>query len=175
MAPIHVRLSAALAGVALFTSLVSAQQAVGPGTAVKGARPAKSTAMRAARTIQSLINGVAVDSDQSPLPSQNIRLRNLEANAVEQTAITNGLGEFTFVARPTIPYVVEIADQDGRIVAVGDVIVPNPGEVTGSVVAVPGRVLPGTFSDTASAVKSAATDSGLTVVDPALPEVSPRK
>lgn len=179
VASMHVRLNVALAGVVLATSIVSTQQAVKPGSAVvKAARQTTVAAtQKSARDIKSLINGVAVDSTQKPLPSATIRLRNLETNAVEQIATTNALGEFTFVVQPNVPYVVEIADQAGRIVAVGDVIVANVGEVAGAVVALPSRLpaLAGVFGDTASSVISAATGTGLTVVDPILPKVSPRQ
>jgi hypothetical protein len=173
----HGRLMA-LAGVVLSASIVSAQQAVRPGTAGKSApQPASASAPRAARETRSLINGVAVDSDKVPLPNVSIRLRNLKANAIEQIVTANELGEFTFVTTPDVPYVVEIADQAGRVVAVGDVILANAGEVAGSVVALPAGLplFAGIFGDTASSVMSAAADSGLTVVDPALPKVSPTR
>lgn len=180
MAPMHVRLKVALAGVVLSTSIVSAQQAVRPGTAatISASRQgAIAAAQKAARDIKSLINGVAVDSEQAPMPRATIQLRNLETNAVEQIVTANQLGEFSFAAQPNIPYVVEIADQAGRIVAVGDVIMANAGEVAGAVVALPSRLpaLAGVFGDTASSVMSAATGTGLTVVDPTLPKVSPTR
>ena len=98
MAPMHVRLKVALAGVVLSTSIVSAQQAVRPGTAAaKVARQsAKAAAQRAAKDIRSLINGVAIDSDQTPLPNATIRLRNLEDNTIEQVVTANARGEFSF-------------------------------------------------------------------------------
>ena len=179
MAPMHVRLKVALAGVVLSTSIVSAQQGVRPATAA--AKSTKQTptaaAQKSARDIKSLINGVAVDATHMPMPNATVRLRNLEANAIEQTLTTNELGEFSFVAQPNVPYVVEIADQAGRIVAVGDVIMANVGEVAGAVVALPSRLpaLAGVFGDTASSVMSAATGTGLTVVDPTLPKVSPTR
>lgn len=179
MAPMHVRLKVALAGVVLSTSIVSAQQAVRPGTAVVKAtrQTANAAAQRAARDIKSLINGVAVDSNQTPMPNASIRLRNLDANEIEQVVTTNELGQFSFVAQPNVAYVVEIADQAGRIVAVGDVIMANVGEVAGAVVALPSRLpaLAGVFGDTASSVMSAATGTGLTVVDPTLPKLSPTR
>ncbi len=178
MAPMHLRLKVALAGVVLSTSIVSAQQAVRPGTAAKVARQsAKVEAKRAAKEIRSLINGVAIDSDQAPLPNATIRLRNLETNQIEQVVTANARGEFSFVARPDVPYVVEIADQAGRVVAVSDVIMANAGEVAGAIVTLPSRLpaLAGVFGDTASSVLSAATGMGLTVVDPALPKLSPSR
>ena len=129
------------------------------------------------RHIQSLINGVAVDGKQMPLKYASVRLRNLGENTIEQVATANDLGEFSFSVRPGIPYVVEIADQAGRVVAVGDVVLANVGEVAGAVVALPSRLpaLATVFGDTASSVISAATGIGLTVVDPALPKVSPTR
>ena len=178
MALMHIRLKVALAGVVLSTSIVSAQQAVRPGTAgAKVARQSANAAQRAAKDIRSLINGVAIDSEQTPLPNATIRLRNLESNEIEQVVTANDRGEFSFLARPDVPYVVEIADKAGRIVAVGDVIVANAGEVAGALVTLPSRLpaLAGMFGDTASSVMSAATGTGLTIVDPALPKLSPSR
>ena len=183
MAPMHVRLSAALLGVVLSASIVSAQQPGHPGTAavVKSVKPARQSAnaaaQKAASNIRSLINGTAIDSDQQPLPNATLRLRNIEKNEIEQVVTANEMGEFSFIARPDVAYVVEIADQAGRIVAVGDVIMANPGEVAGAVVALPSRLpaLAGVFGDTASSVMSAVTGTGLTVVDPTLPKLSPRE
>lgn len=177
MAPMYIRLKVALAGMVLLTSIVSAQEAVRPGTAaVKASRPSANVVTeRAAGAIQSLINGVALDSNKNPLPNAIVRLRDLQVNEIEQVITANRVGEFSFTARPDIPYVVEIADQAGRIVAVGDVIMASAGEVAGAVVALPSRLpaLAGVFGDTASSVMSAATGTGLTVVDPTLPKVSP--
>ena len=103
LAPMLVRLKVALAAVVLSTSIVSAQQAVRPGTAVKPTpQPGKAAAQRVARETRSLINGVAVKSDQTPVPNATIRLRNLQANAIEQIVTANALGEFTFDAVPGV-------------------------------------------------------------------------
>jgi hypothetical protein len=176
MAAMHVRLKVALAGLVLSTSMVTAQQAVRPVVKTAG-QSAKAAAQRGPKDIRSLINGVAIDSDQTPLPNATIRLRNIEQNAIEQVVTANELGEFSFIARPDVAYVVEIADHAGRVVAVGDVIMANAGEVAGAVVTLPSRLpaLAGVFGDTASSVMSAATGTGLTVVDPALPKVSPSR
>ena len=70
MAPMHVRLKVALAGVVLSTSIVSAQQAVRPAPLPRSTRQsANAAAQRARARLRSLINGVAVDSDQTPLPN----------------------------------------------------------------------------------------------------------
>ena len=137
----------------------------------------EAAAQRAARETQSLINGVAVTSDQKPLPNANIRLRNLAVNAIEQTVTADEHGQFTFLTRPQIPYVVEIADQAGRTIAVGDVILANAGEVAGAKLVIPTRLPPTArlFDETARAVVVAATETGLAVIDPTLPKLSPSK
>ena len=178
MAWMPVRLKLTLAGVVLSTSIVSAQQPVRPVTAAKTTRqPAGAAAPRATRVIQSLINGVAVNGDQTPVPNATVRVRNLGVNAIEQTITANEGGEFSFVAQPGVPYVVEIADQSGRTVAVGDVIVASAGEVAGTKVALPSGLpaLAGVYGSTVSSVVSAAIGSGLQVVDPTLPKVSPTR
>ena len=169
-----IRLNVALVGVVLSTAMVSSQQAPRPTTAPTEARRSSRTTSRA---IVSLINGVAVDRDRKPLPNASIRLRDLQRNEIVQSATANELGEFSFVATPGVPYVVEVADRDGRVVAVGDVVMANVGEVAGAVVALPSHLPPlaTVFSDTASSVRSAATSAGLMVVDPLLPKVSPTR
>lgn len=172
------RLAVALVGVVLSTSIVSAQKAVRPVSTAKPVGPAvKAASLRASRESRSLINGLALDSDRHPLKHVRVRLRNLEINEVEQTAMSSERGEFSFSVRPDVPYLVELADQAGRVLAVGDIVMTNAGEVAASNVSLPSRLpaLAGLFGETASAVISAATGTGLTVVDPDLPKVSPRE
>ena len=176
VARMPVRLKLMLMGVVLSTSIVSAQQPVRPSTPVTTRQPS-AAAPRAAREIRSLINGVAVNSDQTPVPYATVRLRNLAVNAIDQIATANEAGEFTFVAQPGVAYVVEIADQSGLTIAVGDVIVARAGEVAGTKVAVPSSlpVLAAVYGSTVSSIVSAAIGTGLQVVDPTLPKVSPSR
>lgn len=149
-------------------TIVSAQIA-GPVAPIGAAKTVESST----RTGQVLISGTAVDGNAAPLPNARLRLRNLNSNQIEHTTVANRAGEFTFVALPDVPYVVEIANASGRIIAVGDVIVPQAGDVASTVVAVAGRLPAGAgmFSDTAGSVILAATGTGLTV----LPFVSPER
>ncbi len=86
------------------------------------------------------------------------------------------MGEFTFVARPEIPYVVEVTDAAGRVIAIGDVVIAQAGDVAAALVSIPSRLpaLAGVFSETAGSVVSAAASTGVTVV-PNLPPVSPNR
>ena len=176
MAPIQMRLILALAGMALSTVVVSAQESV-PAPAVPMAAPKASSAaaQRGGRDIRSVIKGVAMDSNKKPLARASLRLRNLTVNTVEQVGTSNARGEFSFVARLEIPYVVELVNPEGYVLTVGDIVQATSGEVTGVVVMLPAQApkVAGIFGDTATSVILAAAGMGLTVVDPALPKVSP--
>jgi hypothetical protein len=157
--------------VALTTASVSSQVVkpitpLGPSTTF-GYATKKGTA---------LINGTATDNNAAPLPNATVRLRNLASNQIEQVTTANQLGQFTFIAQPEIPYVVEIADRVGRILAVGDIITTQAGDVAGAIISIPSRVpaVAGMFGETASSVASASTGAGITVLDP-LPPLSPEK
>jgi hypothetical protein len=168
-----------LIGACLLSGTAAAQGPVvlptaplGPGSTVDA------IAGKTGQGTQSVISGTAVDANTSPLPNVTVRLRNLETNLVEQVSKANSIGEFTFVAQPNIPYIVEITDQLGNILAVGDIVTAQVGDVAGAVVALPTRIpaLAGVFKETMGSVVSAATGTGLTVVDAAVvPVLSPEK
>jgi hypothetical protein len=124
---------------------------------------------------KSVIHGMALDGNAAPLPNVQVRLRNLQTREIEQQSITNIAGEFVFVALPDIPYVVELADAPGRVVAVGDVVITRAGEAAGSVVALPSMVqgYANLFRSTAGAVASAAAGLGMTALS--APPLSPEK
>jgi hypothetical protein len=125
-----------------------------------------------------VLRGKTVDADTTPVPNARVRLRNLGTREVEHIGMANTVGEFSFVMRPETPYVVEVANEAGRVIAVGDVIVAHAGDVASAVVALPTRVSPlaGAFAETKASVVSAAADSGIATVETeVLPLVSPEK
>ena len=169
-----------LMGVRLFL-IISVLAVTSAGVSAQVVRPVgplgpSTTAGLATRNGQALINGIAVDTNAVPLPNAIVRLRNLAANHIEQVTSANHLGQFTFVAHPEIPYVVEIADRMGRILAVGDIITAQAGDVAGAIVTIPSRLpaVAGVFGETASSVLSAATGTGIAVAEPD-PPLSPEK
>lgn len=169
----------ALLGVFLFGATLVAQgpfvRPIGPlGTL----NPGTAGLTRVGQATQSLIHGTAVDANASPLPNVLVRLRNLESRKIEQASRANDVGEFTFLAKPEIPYVVEVADQAGQVIAVGDVITAQAGDVAGALVTIPTRLpaLTGVFGESAGSVVSAATGTGLTAVEATVaPIVSPER
>ena len=126
----------------------------------------------------SIINGLALAANNNPLPNVVVHLRNLETRQIEQRSVTNQHGEFVFVVKPNVPYVVEIAGEAGRIFAASDVITTQLGEVAGAMITIPAPLpaIAELFRDTAGSVLSAATGTGMTALDATVaPVVSPEK
>ena len=146
-------------GAVASAQVISPLPSIGPPAQIIGTK-----AGRAAPSAQGIIHGTVVDINSSPLPRTTVRLRNLQTNQIEQISSANQMGEFNVAAQPEIPYVVEVADQAGRIVAVGNVILVQAGEVAGAIVFVPTRLpaVAGIFSQTAGSVVSAAVGTGIT-------------
>src|SRR5262245_7332319 len=157
--------------IAAMTASVSSQSPR-PAAPLRPATPTGS----ATKAGQALINGTATDASAAPVPNVSVRLRNLATGQIEQVATATETGEFTLTARPDVPYVIEIADKAGHILAVGDVITLQAGDVASAVIAVPARLpaVTGMFANTASAVLAAAMTAGIAVVDPS-PPLSPEK
>jgi hypothetical protein len=130
------------------------------------------------QTGQTVIRGAAVDTDAGPIANATVRLRNLLNSKVEKISTANQLGEFTFVVEPEIPYVVEIADQAGRVVAVSNVVTAHAGAVATALVSAPLRLsaAAGVFDQSMGSVITAVTSIGLTAVGANLaPAASPEK
>ena len=160
-----------LTSLSLAFVLSSALVAAGPAE-----MPRAVTATLSGNPGKSVIHGTALDMNAAPLPGAQVRLRNLQTRAIEQLATTSIAGEFVFVVLPDIPYVVELSDGPGRVLAVGDVVFTRAREAAGSVVVLPPLVqgYATMFRSTAGAVASAAAGMGMTVLQSA-PPLSPEK
>jgi hypothetical protein len=111
-------------------------------------------------------------------------LRNLQTKTVEQLARTNAAGEYSFVALPDTPYVVELVNYPGRVLAVGEVMTVQGGAAAGGMIVVPaplsalaigaGSGSGGLFNQSTGAIVSAITGAGMTVLS-AAPPLSPEK
>lgn len=125
----------------------------------------------------SIIHGSAVRSDRSPLPNARVQLRNLSSGRIEDITMTNHVGEFSFVADPGSSYVVELADDAGRILAAGGILTAQGGETLGALVMLPTRLptLAGLFGNSAGAIVSAAAGTGITAVTSTSPPASPEQ
>jgi hypothetical protein len=162
-----------LSGTAALAQVVGPLPQTGPSATVLGGAEIK-----APQTGQGMILGAAVDTDASPLANATVRLRNLVNSEIEKISTVNQVGEFTFVVKPEIPYVVELADQAGQVVAVSNVVTAHAGAVAAALVSSPLRLQAptGVFRQTTGSVIAAVTYIGLTAVGANVaPAASPEK
>ncbi len=145
-----------------------------------GSKPVVSLGSSAAPTKagQAIISGTARDANAKPLANVTVRLRNVATNEVEQVVTTNQSGEFSLVAQPDTPYVVEVVDRNGRTLAVSSLLMVEAGDVAATILTVP-AILPrsgiaGIFGESIAAVLAAAAWTGITVADEP-PPLSPEK
>jgi hypothetical protein len=164
----HTKVAAATAGFLLLFGAVISAQLVRPTAPTAVPNTVRSGVVStSARNGQGMIHGTAVDRDSRTLPNATVRLRNLVSGEIEKISSANQVGEFTFIVQPEIPYVVEIADQAGQILGIGNVVSAQAGEVASSIVTLPGRIpaaLAGMMNNTAGSVVSAASGAGITAV-----------
>jgi hypothetical protein len=124
-----------------------------------------------------LIRGTAIDTDAVPVPARSVRLRNLDTSSIEQVSVTDHSGVFSFIAASETPYIVEVTDEPGRVIAVGEVTIARAGEVAGGVVVIPAAIpaYSSAFKSSTGAILSALGGTGLTAVAPGTPPLSPEK
>ena len=172
------RVAATAAMLLLLGAVISAQDAQTPraGGSNSGTVSAVNSSTRSGKA---MIHGTALDANGAPLPNVTVRLRNLSSGEIEKVLTVDRTGEFTFAIHPEVPYIVEIADQAGQILAVGTVVSAQAGEVAGTTVSLAGK-LPasiGLLGSTAGSVIAAASGAGVTALQPQLdaPPASPER
>jgi hypothetical protein len=113
------------------------------------------------------VRGVAWNSDNSPIPSAKVRLRNTQSGRVEANSITAGDGQFAFDPVEGGSYVVELVGDNDKVMAVGQSFRVEAGEAVATFVRLPPRRrFAGVLSNTATAVIAAAASVGVTALGP---------
>ena len=121
------------------------------------------------------IQGVAWHADNSPVALAKIRLRNVVNGRIQGGVIANEEGRFVFPEVQPGAYLVELVDDDGRVLAVGHTFSLASGETVATFVRLPRKApwFHGFFSNAAALVAAAAASTGITAVAPeAVPPVS---
>lgn len=121
------------------------------------------------------IQGVAWHADNSPVQYAKVRLRNVVTGRIQSGTIAGIDGRFGFQQMPPGAYLVELVDEDGRVLAVGHTFALAAGETVATFVRLPAKApwFHGFFSNAAALVASAAAATGITAVAPeAVPPVS---
>ena len=121
------------------------------------------------------IQGVAWAADNSPLAFAKVRLRNVVTGRIQSGAIADVDGRFVFVEMPPGAYLIELVNDDGRVLAVGHTFSIADGETVATFVRLPQKApwFHGFFSNAAALVAVAAATTGITALAPeSVPPVS---
>ena len=120
--------------------------------------------------------GTAWNPDKTPIAYALLRLRDVTAGLVLMGTRADGAGRFTFTDVPAGSYLVELVDDDGRVLAVGQIFRMTPAESVVTFVRLTARVpwFGGFFGNAAAAVLTTAAALGVTAIGSGGQPASPR-
>lgn len=146
-----------------------------PGGLLAGTSPGAPGSVSSADRSTS-VRGVVWNADNSPLPYAKVRLRNLQTGRVDAAAAANENGQFAFDNLEGGSYVIELLDDNDKVIAVGQSFRVERGETVATFVRLGTRRpgLSGLFSNTAAAVIAAASGVGVTAIGSQAPPASPQ-
>lgn len=110
-----------------------------------------------------------------PVPDVPVRLRNVITARIERTARADSMGRFEFRDLEGGQFLVEVVDENAKVLAVGHPLSLAPGETVATFVRLGTRVpwFSGFFGNAAAAAVSTAANLGVTAVRPPDQPVSP--
>jgi len=114
-----------------------------------------------------LVAGSAWNADNTGIPGAKLRLRNVSTGKIASSTIADQLGQFRFEAAPG-SYLIELVDEAGKLLAVGQVFSVGVGESVATFVRLGNRVpwVAGFFTNAAAAAITAAAAQGVTALAP---------
>lgn len=151
---------------------VWAQQAPPAEVARRVVVPGRGTVVVGPRA--TMVIGYVWEADNTPIPDASLRLRDLLTGRIQATATSDATGEFVFTNIEGGTYVIEFADESGKILAVGQAFSAAPGETVATFLRL-GAKLPwfaqlfgqsGIVTQTATAAVTTAAGLGVTAVAP---------
>jgi len=144
----------------------------GPGASAQAVPPSLSSTPPLAPTQavdahNGLIAGSAWNADNSGIPGAKLRLRNVSTGKITASTIADQLGQFRFEAAPG-SYLIELVDESGKLLAVGQVFSVDVGESVATFVRLGNHVpwVAGLFTSAAAAAITAAAAQGVTALAP---------
>lgn len=144
----------------------------GPRTVVAGKLPAG-----AVRPSGGTILGSVWNARNEGVPGALVRLRNIASGRIEATARANDVGRFTFEGVEGGSYVLELVNDDGRVIAMGHNFTVLPGETIATFIRLGAKPpwFAGFFANAGAAAVSSAASFGLTAVAPVGQPTSPQR
>jgi len=139
--------------------------------------PPAAMASSARATAATTILGSAWNADNSPIPEAKLRLRSVITGRIEAATIADAAGQFVFSKVEGGTYVVELVNEDGRVLTVGRPFVAMRGETVATFVRLGARRprLAGFFGNAAAAAIASAASLGVTALAPTAPPVSAKR
>lgn len=137
--------------------------AAGDATALP---PVKAGTALAGSTTAGTILGTVWDAQNRPVPDAQVRLRNLTTGRVEATTRASNAGQFTFQNVEGGNYVLELVNDQGRVIAIGQTFSVAPSETVATFIRLGARLpwFAGFFNNAAASAVSTAAGLGVTAV-----------
>ncbi len=112
------------------------------------------------------IVGFVRDGSDGPIPAARLRLRDVTGGRIVMTTRADQEGRFRFTGVQAGSYLVELVDDSGKILAVGDTLPLAPGEIVNTLIRLGARSPwhTGFFVNAAMAAVSAAAGLGVTAI-----------
>jgi hypothetical protein len=132
-------------------------------------------ASRPATTSESAsVVGAAWNADNSGIAGARVRLRAASNGKVGATTVADQTGRFRFDAISAGSYLIELVDESGKVLAVGQLFTIAPGETIATFVRLSARVpwFAGFFNNAAPAAITTAASAGITALAPVARPVS---
>jgi Carboxypeptidase regulatory-like domain len=130
------------------------------------AAPAAAQISAPSPDVLTTIQGSAVDSSDHALPGAPLRLRNARLGGIVSRIAADANGRFRFSALDPGSYVIELTNDQGRVVASSQLLNVDAGDVVSTIVKLPNQKPPlggllGPTLGSAVAVAAAAATSGV--------------
>jgi hypothetical protein len=149
-----------LAAVAVLVALLPA------GSGGLAAQISQGQPRGAARADAGTVIGTVWNRNDTPVATPRLRLRDATTGRIVQTTQGDPLGRFTFLRVPAGSYLVELVDQSGNVLALGQMFALGPLETVATFLRL-GASIPwyaGFFSNAAAVALASAAALGLTAV-----------
>jgi hypothetical protein len=139
-----------------------------PWPVVAAVRPAPQGQGVVATSAATTIVGTAWESDNTPIPFARLRLRTLGSGRIHAAATADDQGQFAFHGVDPGSYVIELVNEAGRVLTVGQKFTVSQGETLATFVRLGTKVpwFQGFFGNAAAAVAATAAATGITALAP---------
>jgi hypothetical protein len=145
-----------------------------PGRATAVSQRGGPASRPTATTESASVVGAAWSANNSGIAGAHLRLRAASSGKIGATTVADQTGRFHFDAVPAGSYLIELVDESGKVLAVGQLFTIGPGETIATFVRLSTHVpwFTGFFNNAAPAAITTAASAGITALAPVARPVS---